>query len=206
MKVLNTEALYKKRKNIKRFLNQISPSRKSLVNPKILCISINRLPIDMNSPFTFRINTYKEGVHTLTEFTPQQDMEILIAEFKFIANTIRHNLKITSSNGTNVLLDNVKNSVNRQILVNQLKVSSKVIHLNGYCDLKNLLIKTLDPNSEEKINNIKSLASVLDEIKSHPLCNDTILNTLTPIYEKCVNSLSFTNITNVGGFTATCVI
>ncbi len=187
MKVSNTEELYKIRRNTKRFLTKISPARKAIVAPKLLCVSINRLPVDMKSPFTFRINTYREGIHTINEFTPQQDMEILIAEFKFITNVIRHNLKITSSNGANILMENLKDSVDRQILLNQIKVSTRAIHLNGYCDLKNLLIRILDPNSEEKFNNIKLLALVLDEIKSNPLCNDTILNALTPIYEKCVN-------------------
>ena len=187
MKIINTEQLYKKKKNIKEYLNKISPSKKSIIEPKPLCMAINRLPVDKKSSFTFRINIYSMGffgIHNV--YTPKQEMELLIAKFQFIANTINHNIKIASQNADEILLENVKNSIDRQILLNQIKVSPQVVHLNGCCDLKNLLITVLDPNSNEKINNVKSLTSIFNEIKSHELCSDKILKVLTPIYEKCV--------------------
>ena len=186
MNVGDTQQIYKRRKNTKDYLNKTSVGTKINIPPVPLCIVINQLPVDLETPFTFRTKTYKKYFYDVQLLTPQQEMELLIARFKFIANSIKHNLKLTTINGADFLQEDVKKQINKPILLNELRVASKIHYLNGSCDVKNLLIKVLDPDSNENINNIQSLTSVLNKIKAHKLCNDEMLNTLTSIYNNCV--------------------
>ena len=184
MKVTDTEQLYKKRKNIKDYLTRISPGRKSVMEPKPLCVAINRIPPNTKSSHIFKINIYKIGFLSIEdELTPKEKMQFLIAKFKFIANTIEHNIGIASENASEVLLEDLKDSITCQLFLNQIKVPPQNIYINNSCNLKHSLIEILDPNSNQKINNIKSLTATFNEIKSHELCTDELLEKLTQIYQ-----------------------
>ena len=186
MKVGNTQHIYQRRRNTKDYLNNMSIMDKLDVAPVPLCIVINQIPIDTETPFTFRTKTYKKYFYDVETRTLQQEMELLIARFKFVSNAIRHNLKLTRNNGADFLQEDIKAQVHRPILLHELRVSSQIVHLNGYCDLKNLLIKVIDPNSNEKVNNINSLTLIFNKIKSHRLCTNEIVETLTSIYNSCI--------------------
>lgn len=185
MKVSDTQAIYKKRKNAKTYLKQISPAHKDFSAPKPLCVSIHRIAVDETTPLKFRKTFYKETSPSISVPTLEEEIKLLIAKFTFVYTVIKHNLEIVSTKGSN-LKNNLKDTIKSPILNNQINTLSNATHLNSFCELKNLLIRTLDPDSQEKINNIKSLTNIMHEIESHPLCNDKILATLKPMYDKSI--------------------